>query len=99
MVRMAVTRRDPVKTLDTATPQIRRHRGLANANAIFNEYLVALFVTSARIETDPPAAVEQHQRSLRKADQHCVALPDIQEHDAQPPALVFVLEGMNDQQP
>src|SRR5262245_44095202 len=99
MVRVTMTRGDPVQTLDSTAPQIRGHGGLANADAVFDECLLIRFVASARIEADPPAAVEQHQRPLRKADQHRVSLTDIQEGDAQSPALVFMLEGMNDQQP
>src|SRR5262245_61499635 len=94
MVRVTMTRRDPVQTLDSTTPQIRGHGGLANADAVFDECLLIRFVASARIEADPPAAVEQHQRSQRKADQHSVSLSDVQERDAQSPARVIVFEGM-----
>src|SRR5262245_15476947 len=96
---MAVAGRDPIESLDSASPQIRHYCGFGDADAVFDKRVFILFIAIVRIESDTPAAVEQHQRALRKADQHRVALPDIEESDAQSSTLEFVSERMNGQQP
>ena len=81
MVRMPMSSRNDIDSLDTVKPEIGRDSRLTGADPVFDKVSVPSLIPCR----DAASAIDQHRRPTRKAENYGITLANVQERDSKTP--------------